>query len=86
MPVETDLIVEMVAAGDAITVLPSWIVAPYLATHPVTTVAVGDPPQTRTWYCATRHGPRRDLVAAFIDTVTAHLGGRPPDAKDRAPN
>ena len=78
VPVETDLIVEMVAAGDAITVLPSWIVAPYLATHPVTTVAVGDPPQARTWYCATRHGPRRDLVAAFIDTVTGHLGGRPP--------
>ena len=72
-----DMLIELVATGEAVTVLPSWIVAPYLATHDVASVAVGDPPQHRTWYSATRH-ERSDAVDAVIASLHAHLAGRPP--------
>jgi LysR family transcriptional regulator for metE and metH len=77
--VGTDLLIEMVATSRDVTVLPSWLVAPYLATSDIAAVAVGDPPQHRTWYSATRHD-RSELVETFADLLHAHLGGRPPVA------
>ena len=75
-----DILIELVATGDVVTVIPSWIVAPYLATHDVASVAVGDPPQRRTWYCATRP-ERSDAIDAVIAVLHTHLGGRPPQVR-----
>ena len=42
----TDLLIEMVASGgDVVTILPSWVVAPYLRTHDLASVQVGAAPQ-----------------------------------------
>ena len=82
LALSTDLMIEMIATGESVTVLPSWMVSPYLTTHDITSVAVGDPPQNRTWYCATRHD-RSESVDEFVGILHAHLGGQPP--KVRAP-
>jgi LysR family transcriptional regulator for metE and metH len=82
VPIGTDMLIELVATGDVVTVLPSWIVAPYLATHDIASVAVGDPPQHRTWYSATRP-ERSDVVDAVIAVLHTHLAGRPPQARTR---
>jgi LysR family transcriptional regulator for metE and metH len=70
----------MVATSRDVTVLPSWLVSPYVATSDIATVAVGAPPQHRTWYSATRHD-RSELVDTFVSLLHAHLGGRPPVAR-----
>ena len=75
-----DMLIELVATGGAVTVLPTWIAAPYLATHDVVSVAVGDPPQRRTWYCATRP-ERSDVIDAVVDIFHAHLAGQPPHVR-----
>jgi LysR family transcriptional regulator for metE and metH len=73
MPVVTDLVVEMVAGGQGVTVLPNWVAAPYVASHGLALVRIGARPQTRTWYCATRPGPRPPHLDAFVAELTAHL-------------
>ena len=75
-----DMLIELVATGDAVTVLPSWVIAPYLATHDVASVAIGDPPQHRTWYCATRP-ERSDVIDAVVAILHAHLAGQAPRAR-----
>lgn len=62
LPVSTDVLIDMVASSQDISVLPSWIIAPYLASHGVTTVQIGQRPQRRTWYGATRHHDRTDAT------------------------
>lgn len=54
MPVITDLVIEMVAGGEGVTVIPNWMATPFVITHGVGIVHVGAKPQTRTWSCATR--------------------------------
>jgi LysR family transcriptional regulator for metE and metH len=77
----TDLLVEMVASGgDVVTILPSWVVAPYLRTHDLASVQVGATPQARTWYCATRHGQQPENVDAFVAVLTEQLATPPPPA------
>ncbi|MFD7984818.1 LysR family transcriptional regulator [Kitasatospora indigofera] len=78
MPVITDLVIEMVAGGQGATVLPGWVAAPYVASHGLALVRIGAEPMTRTWYCATRPGPRPALVRALVDELTTRLGGRLP--------
>lgn len=79
-PVNSDVLVEFAASGDAVTVLPSWIARPYLEEGRVVSVAVGDVPQVRTWYCATRHGERTEPVEAFTRVLDRHLrSGDPAD-------
>ncbi|MDI2125736.1 LysR family transcriptional regulator [Yinghuangia seranimata] len=73
MPVITDLVIEMVASGQGATVLPNWVAAPYTATRALTLVQIGETPMTRTWYLATRHGPRPPHIDAFADELTTHL-------------
>jgi LysR family transcriptional regulator for metE and metH len=64
----------MVASGgDVVTILPSWIAAPYLQTHDVVSVQVGATPHARTWYCASRHGPQPENVESFVAILTEHL-------------
>ncbi|MEV4489995.1 LysR family transcriptional regulator [Micromonospora coxensis] len=77
VPTVTELLIETVVSTGAVSVLPSWTVAPFLRTHPIVTVRVDDPGQRRTWYCATRHAPRREQVDAFADLLRATLTGPP---------
>lgn len=73
MPVITDLLIEMVAGGEGATVLPNWVAAPYTASHDVEIVHLGAKPLIRTWYCATRPGPRLPHVDAFVQELTREL-------------
>ncbi|MFJ6760528.1 LysR family transcriptional regulator [Streptomyces sp. NPDC091273] len=73
MPVVTELVVEMVAGGQGVTVLPNWVAAPYVASHGLALVRIGAKPLTRTWFCATRTGPRPPHLEAFVEEVTACL-------------
>jgi LysR family transcriptional regulator, regulator for metE and metH len=74
MPVITDLVVEMVAGGQGVTVLPNWVAAPYTASHGLTLVSIGPRPLTRTWYLATRPGPKPPHLLAFLEELAAGLG------------
>ncbi|MEU4730504.1 LysR family transcriptional regulator [Streptomyces sp. NPDC023588] len=74
MPVVTDLVVEMVAGGQGATVLPNWVAAPYVASHGLALVRMGAQPMTRTWFCATRTGPRPPHVEAFVEELMGRLG------------
>ncbi|MFJ8228443.1 LysR family transcriptional regulator [Streptomyces sp. NPDC094448] len=74
MPVITDLVVEMVAGGQGVTVLPNWVAAPYTASHGLALVPVGVRPLTRTWYLATRPGPKSPYLLAFLEELAAGLG------------
>jgi LysR family transcriptional regulator for metE and metH len=78
LPLTSDALVEMVAARDDVaTVVPSWIVAPYMGTRQVASVQVGPTPQARTWYCATRHGPQPPNVEAFVAALAEHVATLP---------
>ncbi len=73
LPMLTDALIDTVINTDTVTVLPSWIAAPYLTTGSVRTVQVGATPQSRTWYCATRHEPLPRHLAAFVDLLSDEL-------------
>ena len=73
MPVITDLLIEMVAGGAGVTVLPNWVAAPYTTSHDVEIVHLGAKPLIRTWYCATRPGPRLPHIDAFVQELTREL-------------
>ena len=73
LPMLTDVLIDAVVNSDAVTVLPSWIAAPYVAAGSVRTVQVGATAQARTWYCATRHEPIPAHLGAFIDILTHEL-------------
>lgn len=73
MPVITELVVEMVAGGQGVTVLPNWAAAPYVASHGLALVRIGAVPLTRTWYCATRRGPRAPLLDTFVTELVSRL-------------
>jgi len=74
LPISSDLLIEMVASGgDVVTILPSWIAAPYMQTHDLASVRVGATPQARTWYYATRHGPQPENIEAFVSVLTERL-------------
>ncbi|MFI8104078.1 LysR family transcriptional regulator [Streptomyces sp. NPDC086023] len=77
MPVVTDLVIELVAGGQGVTVLPNWAAAPYVATHGLALVRPAPDPLTRTWSCATRRGPLPPHVAAFAEVLTEHLRTHP---------
>ena len=73
LPMLTDVLIDAVVNSDAVTVLPSWIAAPYLAAGSVRTVQIGPTPQARTWYCATRHEPIPSHLAGLIDILSNEL-------------
>ena len=77
VPAFTELLIETIVSSDAVSVLPSWTVAPYLRSHAVVAVPIDDPAQHRTWYCATRHGPRREPVDVLADLLRSTLTAPP---------
>lgn len=82
VPLVTDLLIESIVGTRLVTVLPSWIAAPYVAAGMVVGVQVGRHPQARTWYAATRRGRQRQLVADFVAQLRRSLAAgeheRPP--------
>ena len=74
LPLVTELVIETVIASDAVTVLPSWTVAPYLASGRVAGVQVGRQAQGRTWYAATRRGGQPEPVRVLVDLLRDMLG------------
>jgi LysR family transcriptional regulator, regulator for metE and metH len=80
-PVVSELIVELVAAGQGVAVLADWVAAPYRDSGRVATVRLSDAPQARTWFCAWRRGDDRPHVIEFVDLLKSHFtGGRAPVA------
>lgn len=73
MPIVTDLLIEMVASGETVTVLPSWIVAPYLENLDLATLQLGSTPLARTWYCATRHSQSPDTADLLSQLIVEHF-------------
>ena len=73
MPVVTDLMMEMVASGDHISILPSWIIEPYLDGNDLITMQVGTTPVARTWYCATRHGQPSESIDQLSQLIVEHF-------------
>jgi LysR family transcriptional regulator for metE and metH len=69
LPLVTELVIETVVGSDAVTVLPSWIAAPYLASGRVAGIQIGHTPQGRTWYAATRRGVQPEPIRAFVATL-----------------
>jgi len=84
LPLVTDLIIETVISSDAVTVMPSWIAAPHLATGRVVGVQIGREAHERTWYAATRRGKQTEQIATFVEVLRESLGRgdhlRPPSA------
>ena len=74
LPLVTELVVETVIASDAVTVMPSWTAAPYLASGRVAGVQVGRQAHGRTWYAATRRGGQPEPVRVLVDLLRDMLG------------
>jgi len=75
-PVLPALLVEMVASGEGVTVLPSWDAERFVASHGVATVHMGAKPLVRSWSCATLPTPRPTHVTTFVDTLVERLTDR----------
>jgi LysR family transcriptional regulator, regulator for metE and metH len=73
LPLVTELVIETVVASDAVTVMPSWVAAPYLASGRVAGIQIGRETQGRTWYAATRRGVQPEQVRTFVDVLRAAL-------------
>lgn len=73
MPIGTELLIEMIASGDSVTVLPTCISAPFPSSHNLRTVQVGRSPLARTWYCATRHSRMSESVEIASHLIIDHF-------------
>ena len=75
VPLVTDLVIEMVAAGEGISVLPAWVAVPYTegAKPRVAAVRIGANGNWRTWHLATRVGDQAAAVVDFADLVAARF-------------
>ena len=74
LPLVTDLIIETVVASDTVTVMPSWIAAPHLATGRVVGIQIGREAHGRTWYAATRRGAQTEQIITFVEVLREALG------------
>jgi LysR family transcriptional regulator, regulator for metE and metH len=75
LPLLTDLIIETVSGSDAVTILPSWNAAPYIASGRVAATRLGRVRQQRTWYAATRRNDTDQRIARLLGAMHATLGG-----------
>ncbi len=73
MPVIAELLVEMVASGQDVTVLPSWEAERLIDEHDVVAVRMGARPLVRSWFCATRRGAQPEHVQVFVDELVEQL-------------
>jgi LysR family transcriptional regulator for metE and metH len=75
VPLVTDLVIEMVASGEGVSVLPQWVAAPYAeAPNPrVAIVPIGAKGTWRIWQLATRIGDHTPAVVDLADLVAARF-------------
>lgn len=73
-PVVSELVIELVVAGQGIGVLPSWVAAPSAASGRVATVRMQREAQPRQWFCAWPDGEVPAHLDAFVDHLVSHLG------------
>ncbi|WP_306360973.1 LysR family transcriptional regulator [Nocardia sp. CC227C] len=71
-----DVVIELVATGDSVTVMPAWVAERTRGRDDVTTVRVGAVAERRTWYCATRHDETSTPVMTFVELVIEQLSRR----------
>lgn len=71
--VGNDMLIEMIAGGEVVSVLSRWVAGPYLARDDLTAVPIGKHGFARTWYAATRHHPRHEHLDAFVATLITHF-------------
>lgn len=76
VPMLSELLLELVAAGEGVSVLPSWVVAPAVARAEVVAVPMR-PRHQRTWYAATRRDEDRPAVTTLLELLQRHLGEHP---------
>jgi LysR family transcriptional regulator, regulator for metE and metH len=72
VPGGAELLVEMVASSRSVSVMPQWLVEPYLPARDIATVRITEAPQRRTWSLVTRRGDQPAPVGAFLELVAAH--------------
>lgn len=75
VPLVTDLVIEMVASGEGISVLPQWVAAPFAqAPDPrVAVVQIGAKGTWRSWHLATRIGDHAPAVVDLAELVAARF-------------
>ncbi|MFD7843925.1 LysR family transcriptional regulator [Nocardia sp. NPDC059764] len=73
VPMLTELVVELVAAGEGVGILPSWLIAPYLSRGEIAAVRIGHRGDTRTWYAGTRSDDERPHILDFVHRLTTHF-------------
>lgn len=73
LPLVTELVIETVVSSDAVTIMPSWVAAPYLASGRVAGIQIGREAQSRTWYAATRRGVQPQRIQTFVEVLRAAL-------------
>jgi len=81
MPLVTELIVQLVAASDRLTVLPRRVVAPYAERYALATARLTRRGLVRAWSVATRRGAQPAHIEAFVAALRAHAS---PSAAPRA--
>ena len=73
VPLLTDLIVELVASREGVSVVPSWVAQPYVEREQIAAVRLGPRPSPRSWYAATCHDEDRVVVGDLVDLLHARL-------------
>lgn len=72
VPMLTELFIELVAAGEGVGVLPSWVAAPFVQRGEVSTVRMGARGDVRPWFAAVRPDEDRTHVLDFLTMLNTH--------------
>ena len=75
MPLVTELLVQLVAASDRVTVLPRRVVALHAERYDLATARLTRRGLVRAWSVATRRGPQPAHIEAFVAALRAHAAG-----------
>jgi LysR family transcriptional regulator, regulator for metE and metH len=75
-PVVSELVVELVVAGQGVAVLPGWVAKPYADSGRVVAVRLSRSPEVRTWSCAWRRGDQPSHVEVFVEALQHHFRDR----------
>ena len=80
VPLLTDLIIELVAGRDGVSILPAWVAQPYVERGQVVAVPLGPRSTPRSWYAAVRRDDDRATVHDLVALLHAHFQHTPADA------
>ncbi|MEU0542890.1 LysR family transcriptional regulator [Nocardia sp. NPDC005978] len=73
VPMVTELLIELVANGEGVGVIPSWVAAPFVQRGEVLTVRMGARGDIRPWFAGVRPDEDRPHILDFITLLTAHF-------------